>query len=370
MIKLFMLAKRRLLSSLGYKLNRALRKPVKPLFINFIVTYVCNSKCIMCDIWQKYDKNNPRFKKNTTDELGLGDIESFVKSNREFLSELKSIGFTGGEAFLRKDIVGIVCAVHEHLPWVDVGVQTNGLLPDLIREKIRDILKFYPNFKIAVSLDGIGDVHDEVRGIKGAYAKALATIGYAQELGITGITCGMTLTPANFNKIREVAKQVEALGCEFSCFLAENCEYFGNPDEKKQFAPEQRKVIAEQLRDFPYHYFMDNLRRQISGESKRRLPCYSGYTSYVIDPYGDVHPCILRNEAFGNIKDKAFGDMAIDRQAWELRKKLKGCKCWCECEVSSSAIVAPWDVARWLLKSRDKITILKSLNKKTLLNRL
>ncbi|MDO8748136.1 MAG: radical SAM protein [Candidatus Omnitrophota bacterium] len=370
MIKLFMLAKRRLFSSLGYKLSRGLKKPVKPLFINFIVTYMCNSKCIMCDIWQKYDKDSDRFKKNIADELTLNDITGFVKRNKEFLSDIKSIGFTGGEAFLRKDIVEIIKVVHSQLPWVDMGVQTNGLLPDIIRAKMREILSFYPNFKIAVSLDGIGDVHNEVRGIKDAYTKALTTIQYAKELGISGITCGMTLTPVNFNKIREVAKQVEAMGCEFSCFMAENCEYFGNPDRKKQFTQEQLKVITEELRDFQYHYFMDNLRRQITGESKRALPCYSGYTSYVIDPYGEVHPCILRNEAFGNIKGKAFRDMVINRQAWELRKKLNSCKCWCECEVSSSAIVAPWDVARWILKSRDKMTILRNLNKKTLLNRL
>lgn len=370
MIKLFMLAKRRLFSSLGYKLSRSLRKPVKPLFINFIVTYICNSKCIMCDIWKKYDKDNDRFKKNIADELTLNDISGFVKRNKGFLSDIKSIGFTGGEAFLRKDIVEIIKVVRSELPGVDIGVQTNGLLPDLIREKMADILKFYPNFKIAVSLDGVGALHDEVRGIKGAYTKALTTIGFARELGISGITCGMTLTPANFNKIREVAKQVEALGCEFSCFLAENCEYFGNPDGKKQFTPEQLRIIAEQLRDFQYHYFMDNLRRQIAGESKRALPCYSGYTSYVIDPYGDVHPCILRNESFGNIKDKALKDMVTNNRAWKMRRKLNSCKCWCECEVSSSAIVAPWDVARWLLKSRGKKSILRNLNRKTLLSRL
>jgi MoaA/NifB/PqqE/SkfB family radical SAM enzyme len=115
---------------------------------------------------------------------------------------------------------------------------------------------------------------------------------------------------------------------------------------------------------------MDNLRRQITGESERRLPCYSGYTSYVIDPYGEVHPCILRSESFGNVKDKMLKDMVINKRAWELRKKLSSCKCWCECEVSSSAIVAPWDVARWMLKSADKTAILKNLNKKVLLNRL
>lgn len=370
MIKLFILAKRRILSSARYAICRMLKRPVKPLFINFIVTYMCNSRCIMCDIWKKYSTNSKKYHKTPVDELTVCDIEHFVKRDKEFLSDLKSIGFTGGEAFLRNDIVDILKVVHRHLPWADLGVQTNGLLPELIRAKIKDILKFYPHFKIAVSLDGIGDIHDEVRGVKGAYDKAIATIRYAQELGITGITCGMTLTTGNFDKIKEVAATVESLGCEFSCFLAENSEYFGNVGKENRLSRKQLDIIAEQLKDFNYHYFMDNLRLQIAGKRRRSLPCYSGYTSYVIDPYGNVHPCILRNESFGNIKDKPLKSIISQDGAWGLREKLQGCTCWCECEVSSSAVTVPLDVMRWLIKSRNKAAILRSLNKKTLLKRL
>ena len=370
MLRLFLLAQRRMLSSAGYKIKRMLKRPVKPLFINFIVTYVCNSRCIMCDIWKKYDTGNKKYNKSPADELTVSDITYFAKRNKEFLSDLKSIGFTGGEAFLKKDIVEIIRGLHRELPRVDVGVQTNGLLPEMIKARIKDILEFYPGFKIAVSLDGIGNIHDEVRGIKDAYDKAIATIRYAKELGITGITCGMTLTPANFDKIKEVAAKVESLGCEFSCFLAENSDYFGTVDGKNKLNRRQLDAIAGQLKDFSYHYFMDNLRLQISGKAKRTLPCYSGYTSYVIDPYGDLRPCILRDESFGNIKDALLRDMVDLGTSWMLRQKLQSCKCWCECEVSSSAIVAPLDVVKWLLKSKNKPAILKSFNKKTLIKRL
>ena len=357
-------------SSATYRVKRILKWPMKPLFINFPVTYKCNAKCTMCDIWKKYSNNNKENNRTVDEELTAKDIADFVQKNKEFLSNLRSIGFTGGEAFLRKDIVDIVKVVHEGLPWVDVGIQTNGLLPELIKERVSEIIRFNPDFKIAVSLDGIGNTHDEIRGVKGAFEKAVRTIEYAKELGITGITCGMTLTSRNYDQISKVAKRVESLGCEFSCFLPEKSEYFGNEDRNYEITREQLNVIAEELEDFSCHYFMDNLRLQILGKAKRTLPCYSGYTSYVIDPYGEVHPCILRGESFGNIRDGLLEDTISSKRAWELRKKLKSCSCWCQCEVSSSAIVAPFDVLKWFSRNKNKKMVLETINKKILLNRL
>lgn len=370
MLKLFTLASKSLLQSINYKMNYTMKRVVKPIFINFPITYKCNAKCIMCNIWKKYEKNGAEDKRTHSNEITVKDIGDFVKRNKDFLSELRSIGFTGGEAFLRKDIVDVVRVICQELPWIDVGVQTNGLLPELIKEKIKSILSFNPNFKIAVSLDGISETHDEIRGIKGAYEKAIRTIGYAKELGITGITCGMTLTSKNFDKIKEVASLVNSLGCEFSCFLPETSGYFGNIDNNSYLTNQQLDTITEELKDFSYHYFMDNLKSQIVGKTKRTLPCYSGYTSYVIDPYGEILPCILRSESFGNIKEGLLKDTLDSDRAWRLRGKIKNCTCWCECEVSSSAIVAPFDVIRWFLRKKNKTEIINTLNKKTLIKRL
>ena len=198
----------------------------------------------------------------------------------------------------------------------------------------------------------------------------MQTIRYAKELGLTGITCGMTLTVDNFDRIQEVAQKVESLGCEFSCFFAEKSEYFGNKQGNRAFSAQQLNTISGQLEKFRHHYFMDNLRLQISGTAKRTLPCYSGYTSYVINPYGDILPCILAEDSFGNIRQGLFMDIVSSDSSWQIRKKLKTCKCWCQCEVSTSAIVMPFDVLKWFLKSKDKKKIANAFNKKILLNRL
>ena len=92
----------------------------------------------------------------------------------------------------------------------------------------------------------------------------------------------------------------------------------------------------------------------MQGKRKRELPCYSGFTSLVIDPYGNVKPCILKtkginDDIFGNIKTSPLRAILTSSKAQVIRNHVKKCSCWCQCEVSSSAIFAPFDVMKWFV---------------------
>lgn len=344
---------------------------IKPLFINFIATYRCNAKCIMCNIWRRYAENDNLSK----EELSVGEIEKFIIDNINEFDKLKTVGFTGGEPLLmRSDFVEIVRVFRKKLPYVRLGVQTNGLMPELANERLKEILSFYPAFSLAVSIDGIGDKHSKVRGVPDAFKKATQTINYAKQLGIKNITCGMTLNKLNYKDINQIRDYVQALGAEFSCFSAEVSEYFNNDLIKDNLSldeEELREVIRQLSACCGYHYFMDNLRLQLEGKRKRLLPCFSGFTSLVIDPYGNVKPCVIRvkgieEETFGNLKNSLLRDMLTSLKAKRIKEKIKECSCWCQCEVSSSCLVAPFDIARWFLfYCRDKKGfLLHILNKK------
>lgn len=362
MIIIFWRGVKKLFESGELKLKKATKSPIKPQFINFIATYKCNSRCTMCDIWKKYLKDEQLAQK----ELSRDEIKTFFESNREYLNEIKSVGITGGDAFLREDIVGIVEDLHITIPHSAIGIQTNGLLPEMICGKIEAIKKFYDGFGLAVSLDGIGETHDKVRGVKGAYQQALKTIEGAKKLGVSSITTGMTVSSLNYRQIHEVKEVSESMGCEFSCFLADTSDYFDNVDSNNYKLSEyQIKEVVECLKEFQHHYYMDNLRLQLEHKRKRNVPCYSGYTSIVIDPYGNVKPCILSPEVFGNIREISLYEIVNSDKAWEIRRKLTGCTCWSQCEVSSSAIVAPLDVVLWwVFRCNNKKGFLKSINKK------
>jgi len=74
-----------------------------PEELHLELTYRCNSKCIMCDLWDFY-RRNPSFK--IKDELNLDEIKKFVEISK-YLQNIKTVLFSGGEPFLRKDFVKI-----------------------------------------------------------------------------------------------------------------------------------------------------------------------------------------------------------------------------------------------------------------------
>lgn len=351
MLDILFFGMKKLGMSFIYKIKKRWDLPIKPKFINFIVTYCCNARCVMCDVWRRY-KKNPELEKR---ELSLEEIKDFLESNRDFLSEVAHIGLSGGEPFLREDLVEIVRAIRSSLPHTATGPQTNGLMPELIRKQLKEMKAIYNDLSLAVSLDGIGKTHDRIRGVKGAYDKVLRTIQYAQEIGLTRVTSGMTVGNLNYREIGKVREIVEKYGCESSCFLADTGERFYNIGRRYNLRPEARKSIIEELTNFSYQYYMDNLKAILEGKKKKRtLPCYSGYTSLVIDPYGNVHSCILRPEVFGNIREKPLKEILYSRRAKEIKKKLKGCTCWNQCEVSTSAVIDIIDVLKWFLRCSDK----------------
>lgn len=337
------------------RLNRArlANRYIRPRFINFLLTYRCNARCAMCRIWDVYNQSPEQLK----EELSAAQIKKFILDNREALSEVRNIGLSGGDPLLmRSDFVEIVRIFRSLLPQAHLGVQTNGLLPELAHQRLKQIVAFYPDFSLAVSIDGIGDTHAQVRGIPQAFEKADQTIRYAQGLGIRNITCGMTLNVRNFNQICRVKEYARGMGLEFSCFAPEVAGYFNNEGGGDLRLEEgQWQVIAEQLRECcGYHYFMDNLRLIREGRRKRALPCFSGFTSLVIDPYGNVKPCVLKvkgieDDIFANIKNMPLKKMLNSVKASEIKNKIKQCSCWCQCEVSSSAMIYPWDILRWFV---------------------
>jgi MoaA/NifB/PqqE/SkfB family radical SAM enzyme len=176
----------------------------------------------------------------------------------------------------------------------------------------------------------------------------------------------MTLNAHNYREIKQVKSLTDKLGAEFSCFLPERAEYFNNKNFPDDLTSEMRQEISISLRElFGYHYYMDNLRLLIDKKRLRGLGCYSGYTSLVIDPYGEVRPCILVADSFGNIRRESLPELLSSPRAASLRKKIKSCTCWCQCEVSASAVVDPQDVISWFLfRCKDKRGFLKELQHK------
>src|SRR5512147_2968362 len=124
-----------------------------PLFCGHKVTYNCNLRCKMCPFWKK-PSLNPSL------------AQEKVVLKQIYNSGAAGVAFEGGEPLLRRDLVDIL-AFSRSLP-LHTSLITNGTL---LEGRIDEIAP-YINGVIYVSLDGLEETHDAVRGVKGSFRKS------------------------------------------------------------------------------------------------------------------------------------------------------------------------------------------------------
>jgi MoaA/NifB/PqqE/SkfB family radical SAM enzyme len=135
------------------------------------VTSRCNAGCEFCC----YHNNL-----NQGPELSLDEIESVARK----LGSLRGLLIAGGEPFLRTHLAEIVLAFVHHSHTQVVQIPTNGYFPDRAVECVKKILAAAPglNLSIQVSLDALGETHNELRRLKDGFVRAEETIRKLGEL--------------------------------------------------------------------------------------------------------------------------------------------------------------------------------------------
>jgi len=162
-------------------------KLIEPTSASLAVTLRCNSRCVICDIWKR--KNRQELSPVIYKKLPQG---------------LKNIDITGGEPFLRNDLVKIVEVVKKTCPKARILVTTNGSMPLKIAKTSQKMLKFDKNLAFRVSLDGIGKTHDKIRGVINSYKKTVETIRILKELNVKDLGIIFTLSKLNQDELPKV----------------------------------------------------------------------------------------------------------------------------------------------------------------------
>ncbi|MFC1598717.1 radical SAM protein [Patescibacteria group bacterium] len=258
------------------------------------ITYNCNSKCRMCNIWKN-------------EQMSDLDLEQLAKLPKT----IKEVNITGGEPFLSNNLTPLIKLLNEKNPQVRIIISSNGFATQLIREKMQEIVKIKPDIGIGISLDGIGQAHEQVRGIPGGYEKVLATIKVLQELGITNLRLAFTAGDYNIDQLNKVYQLANDLGVEFTLAAVHNAEnYFNTVDNKinktNEFKKEFNQLIKQELKTWNIKrwlraYFAYALYQFIS-QGKRLLPNYSGLDNIFIDPSANVYPADVSGHLMGNLK--------------------------------------------------------------------
>lgn len=175
----------------AYRDTRQHPKQRLPEVIQFPVNDICNSRCEMCYIWEK--------KRGV--ELSPADVRQIFSD--PLFRRVRGVGFNGGEPTLRRDLPELVDAVAASLPDLrEINVITNAIQARQVLESVRGIRRVAINhqlsFSVMVSLDGVGKIHDQVRGRDGNFESAVTVLNAIRDDSLAdAVLIGCTLTTTN-----------------------------------------------------------------------------------------------------------------------------------------------------------------------------
>ncbi|MDR1035227.1 MAG: radical SAM protein [Deltaproteobacteria bacterium] len=290
----------------------------KPVIV-WNVTKACNLSCLHC---------------YASATAGRAPDELTRKEASELVSGLTGYGvpvilFSGGEPLMRPDVFTLVeSAVKGGSRAV---LSTNGLL--LTSEAAARLAGIGLSY-VGISLDGLEESHDAMRGVPGAFRGALAAVDTAQKAGLK-VGLRLTLTRSNLKDIDGIFDLMEGRSIPRVCFYhlvdtgagpklaAESLSHDETRSAVSKIADRTRAMFSRGLK--PEVLTVDNqadgpflcMKMKAEGrfrDSDNALELLklnggssSGHGIGCVSWNGDVHPDqFWRSVTLGNVRDRPF----------------------------------------------------------------
>lgn len=324
-----------------------------PRFLTYIVTFTCNARCVMCDSW----------KKPSPDDLSLPEIERIFRQ----LPAMDFVRLSGGEPFVRPDLPEIAGLVEQHLRPLCLHITSNGFLTERIVRYCETRTKRTP-LRLLISIDGMADKHNAVRGRDTAWSSATATLkalaGRRHELNLI-LSVNQTIVDAggmeDYQRLREFLKP---LGIRNNVVMAYDGSATYSADEPGDAAPphptgftpygdfspgeigEFLQRVETDLADAAWadraakQYYLRGIRnRLLTGLKSPNPKCVALNSHLRVMPNGDVPVCQFNSGRVGNLRQQSFAEVWRSAAAETHRRWVRACPgCWAECEILPSAL--------------------------------
>ncbi len=328
-------------------------EPCLPRMLTYTVTFTCNARCMMCDSWRKESHG----------DLTLAEIEAIFRQ----LPRMDAVRLTGGEPFVRRDLVDIARAATVSLEPTLLHVTTNGFLTDRIVDFCERRPKTVP-LNLLVSIDGVGETHDHIRGHKGAFRTAMRTVEALaprrKELRMSLAVNQTIVDAAGAAQYGELHAMLAEFGVKNQVVVAyrESATYSVTPvtnvapsypgafEPFDDLSPAQLEdlfdAIESDLDSYPpvdraaKRYYLDGIRNRLLAQTASPNPvCAAVHAHLRIFPNGDVPICQFNSRRIGNLRESTFEELWFGKRAGSARKWVRACPgCWAECEVLPSAV--------------------------------
>lgn len=323
-------------SQASYMLGKPL---VLPMNLTISVSYRCNSRCKTCNVWQR-----------PNDDFTL---EEYEKTFASIGHAAYWFTFSGGEPTLRKDLPEMVELAYRYCRPGIINIPTNGIQDKIIPARIERVLQAAPTSEVIInlSLDGVGEKHDLVRGVKGNFERAMRTYAGLKALKdrYKNFTLGVHTVISNFNIdefdniynfvhgqlqpdsfITEIAEERVELDTVGMGITPPVEKYRPVIDRLQQDIRQSEFTGVTRITQAFRDRYYDLVKRTLV-EKRQIIPCLAGIASAQIAPNGDVWTCCIRAESVGNLRDYDydFGRVWRTAKADELRRSIKAGECYC-----------------------------------------
>jgi radical SAM protein with 4Fe4S-binding SPASM domain len=252
-------------------------------------------------------------------------------------------------------------------------IPTSGFNTGLIVKRTERMLSCnrYIPFRVDVSIDGTSDIHDAIRGVKGAFDNAIMTVSELRrmkksypwfDLGI--IT---TISSANQNKVSEISDLVKMINPDGEWMVNITRSKTRNPGAGEvniENYIEAQRLIEDRIHEGSYKgHGGSRIGPWLSAKNAARRKkivriikgsvksggCSAGALIGVIYSDGTVAACEMLDDSLGNIRDWDYNLEKLWRSetASKARKEIqkKKCNCTHECFLSVSMLLNPADVS-------------------------
>jgi sulfatase maturation enzyme AslB (radical SAM superfamily) len=323
--------------------------PIRPTVLIYNCTWVCDAKCTMCNNWKWGDRKS---------DMTLEQLEPVMDS--PFWGAVENLNISGGEPTTRLDLPQMVELFQRRLPRLrKIGINTTGLTPARAIPMLTRIVKFCAEkellISIRVSLDGIGDVHNQVRAVKNGFDKASQTIAAMQALAAEHPNFQFGIASTIFAKNLEDAENIltwartKNLDVVFNMLRFTDAmlhngglkETIGFQDREETF---MRKFFLDRVKEesvlsgqsFMYLHYAD----MIANGYHRTMPCPFQSQGLLLNPNGDLHYC-ENSQKIGNVLDESAESLYFKAENLAHRQHIKDeiCPtCLSPCQVNVGAM--------------------------------
>jgi MoaA/NifB/PqqE/SkfB family radical SAM enzyme len=306
---------------------------IAPTVLHVNVNLRCNTTCAMCSIWEL----------KSSHALSLPQFEQIFSD--PVYARVEYVILAGGEPTLRNDLPEIIELMHRHMPRLKKFlIPSNVISRASVERQYPRIAQYCAEHRIKLSLgasvDGIRETHDKIRGVKGAFDKAMDSLAFLKRLQ-ERVPFNLGVDPTIFSMNVHEMTQLKALAERMNLpitfqIIAVAEDYYHNAgaedmlrfDEegRRSFLTFMKQYVAElSLLDARAYYYAEVV-ENLEGAPTRGLPCPFADQGLLLNPDGSLQYC-HNSRPIGNALQTPSSDLYYGRDNLTFRDSVRRDRC-------------------------------------------